>query len=391
MNHEDTFRTKLGAILFLTAIFYLNFTSRVVMGPLMPTVEKDLNLSHVQAGSLFLMITIGYFVTMVCSGLVTSRLVHRRIIYIAALSLGGAMIWVSLTHTLSELRWALIALGLAAGLYLPSAISTITSLFRRRNWGKALAVHELAPNLGLLSAPLLAELFIRFFTWRTTVAVLGMASVLIGLAFMRFGRGGDFFGEPPKPRIIKSLVRQKSVWIMAGLFSLGVGASLGVYNMLPLYMVEEAGLSRESANAWLAACRITGLFMVFFSGWVTDRIGAKTALFGALLAGGLSTLALGFFTGNTLVTAIFFQSALSSCFFPAGLAALSLIGRPSERGLVISLVVPLAFIVGGGLFPAIIGYFGEHHTFAGGMITTGILILTGPLLILGLTDKPETS
>ena len=367
----------------------MNFVSRVIMSPLMPTVEKDLNLTHVQSGSLFLMITIGYFITMAGNGFVSSRVTHRRIITISSFTLGIALIWISLTETLSGLRWALILLGLATGPYLPSGITTITSLIRRQNWGKALAVHELAPNLGLLTAPLLAELFILYFTWHTTVAFLGVVSIALGLVHLKYGRGGEFIGDPPKASVMKKLISRKEVWIMVVLFSLGVGASMGVYNMLPLYMVEEGGFGRESANTWLAVCRITGLFMAFVSGWFTDRIGPKITLAGALLTAGIATIMLGLTSGHALIVAIFFQSALTACFFPAGQAALSYIGRASERGLVVSIVVPIGFMVGCGIFPAIIGYFGEHYTFALGMLISGIMIVAGPILITRLRLKEE--
>ena len=65
---SDRFRNYLGPLLILTSIFFVNFISRIIPAPLMPKIETDLNISHAQAGSFFLLISIGYFVTLIGSG-----------------------------------------------------------------------------------------------------------------------------------------------------------------------------------------------------------------------------------------------------------------------------------------------------------------------------------
>ena len=81
------------------------------------------------------------------------------------------------------MRCGFFALGFACGLYMPSAIATITSLIDRQHWGKAIAVHELAPNLAFFSAPFIAELFLTWLTWR---AALGAAALALYAALEKF-------------------------------------------------------------------------------------------------------------------------------------------------------------------------------------------------------------
>lgn len=393
MNDADNlFRAKAGAILFLTGIFYLNFTSRIVLAPLMPAIEGELGLSHARSGSMFLMISLGYFITMAGSGIISSRISHRWIIALSAMVLGGAMLVVYYSRSFSEISWALFVLGMGAGLYIPSAVSTITALVRRENWGKAMAIHELAPNLGLITAPILAEVFMVWFSWRSLAFALGIISLVLGAVYARLGRGGDFHGQALKPEIIKSLVRQRSFWIMMALFSLGVGGSMGAYNMMTLYMVHEGGLDRGPANAILAFSRISGLFVAFISGWAADRCGVKRTLAAIFLFSGLATVFLGLMADHWLVVMVFLQAALSAAFFPAGFVALSGVGRPTERNVVVSMTIPFSFIVGGGVFPTGIGYLGEVHSFSAGFLLAGGIILSGAVLV-GFLDlrgeKPE--
>lgn len=380
-SSTDTFKGKILTILLLTWIFLLNFMSRVILGPLMITIEQDLSISHSQAGGLFLMISIGYFVTLAASGFVAAKLGHRRTIFLSAMSVGAAGMLISISDSLFQVRMSLIALGMGAGLYLPSAVTTITSLVKPQNWGKALAIHELAPNLGLLLSPIMAETFLTSYSWHTLLLWMGLFSIAAGAAFIFFGRGGNFTGDPVRFSGLVSIVRKRSFWIMIYLFSMGVGGSMAVYNMSPLYLVAECGMDRGFTNMILSLSRISGLVLAFAAGWFTDRVGEKTALFYIMMLSGLSTLLLAFTSNMTLLVLVFIQAGLTACFFPPGLSALSRIGTPDARNIIVACTIPFGYLVGGGGLPAMIGYMGDSMSFAVGFAVTGVLILVCPFMI----------
>ena len=73
-----------------------------------------------------------------------------------------------------------------------SAIATITSLVDKRHWGKAISVHELAPNVAFFVSPFIAELFLRWASWRAALGFLGALSIAASVTFSKFGRGGGF-------------------------------------------------------------------------------------------------------------------------------------------------------------------------------------------------------
>jgi fucose permease len=78
MPRENAQPFPLLPILFITSIFYLTFVSRVIMGPLLPVIEKEMGWGHGQAGSIFLYVATGYGFGLLFAGLVSSRLNHRR-------------------------------------------------------------------------------------------------------------------------------------------------------------------------------------------------------------------------------------------------------------------------------------------------------------------------
>ena len=381
--------SQVGSLLLMTGIFFLNFMSRIIFAPLMPIIEKDLGFGHGEAGSLFLLISLGYFATLMGSGFFSSRSTHRKTIIFSSMALGAALFAVSFSNTMWGIRIGLIMLGMAAGLYLPSGISTLTSLVRSRDWGKAIAIHELAPNLSFVVAPLLSEALLRWLSWRYILALLGIASVFVGLAFARFGRGGDFPGESPRPETLKILLAQPSFWIMVVLFSLGIGASLGIYAMLPLYLVMEREMVRSWANYLVAISRILSLGMAFLAGIVTDRLGPKVAMGSVLLGAGFMTLLLGAVPGFWMVLIVFLQPMIAVCFFPPGFAALSRIGPPSVRNISVSFTIPVAFFLGGGAIPAGIGFLGEAGSFDLGISLVGGIIMWGFILLRYLKFQDE--
>ena len=380
----EPFRRSIGAILFLASLFFCNFVARIVLGPLMPAIEADLHLGHGTAGALFLFLSVGYFISLAGSGFVSARLTHRYTITLSATAVGLALVGLSAARNLTMIMVFLVFLGLAAGLHLPSAIATITGMVNVQHWGKALAIHELAPNSGFMAAPLLVELLMIWLPWRGVLIVLGAVTGALGLAQARWGRGGRFAGQRPNLAALRQLMAEPLYWRMILLFGLAIGSTLGIYTMLPLYLVVERGFDQAFANTLIGVSRISTLGMALASGWVADRFGPKRTIVGVFVFTGSATLGLSLASGTGLVVFVLLQPMVAVCFFPAGFAALSRIGTPAARNLAVSMTAPVAFLIGGGIVPTVIGLFGDLGRFSLGIGLAGGLMLVGTLVALSL-------
>jgi len=379
-----SFRAQVSPVFFLAGLFFLNFASRIILSPLLPTIEKELAISHSQAGFFFFLSSGGYLVGLLASGVLTSRSSHRLAISASLAGVGIALLTIAAATSLWLIECGLMVLGFAAGFYLPSAIATITSLVDKRHWGKAIAIHELAPNLAFFATPFLAEIFLHWSSWRMGLGLLGVLSLVGSLSFGRLGRGGDFPGESPGSNAFAVLARTPAFWLMMVLFGVGVSSTIGVYAMLPLYLVSQRNFDQSTANTLVAFSRSHGPMLGLLGGWASDKLGAKGTIIISLIFTGITTLLLGTLSGRALGAAVLVQPLVAVWFFPAAFAAIAMITPPSARNLAVAFSVPVGYIIGGGAIPTFIGIMGDAGSFATGFVVTGLLIAAGGLLSIRL-------
>lgn len=385
----DHFSAYLGPVGFLAFLFFINFLSRIILAPFLPLIEKDLGFSHTAAGSLFLFTSAGYFLTLLTSGFFSARWLHKRTIVLSASCLGVALLFSAFSRDLWQLRMGLVSVGMAAGLYLPSGIATITALVHPRHWGKAIGIHELAPNLGFISAPLIAEVMLGWMSWRQVLMLLGSLSLLVSLAYSIFGKGGNFPGKAPSQDAFRILFRLPAFWIMMVLFMLGITSTMGLYTMLPLYLVTEQGMTRGNANELVGVSRLLCPIIAFCAGWANDRIGAKRTIMMVFAIGGTLTILLGMVhDSRLLILTVFGQSLVAVCFFPPAFALLSTIMPAEISNVAVSLTIPAAFLTGAGVMPMLIGIMGDLGNFGAGITLVGSMILCASLLVVFI--KPHS-
>lgn len=392
-QHSRLFVRQLPWVLFLTSIFLLNFTARVIFSPLLPVLEKEFALSHAAAGSLFVYLSSGYFIALVGSGFLSARVSHRLILGGSAIGCGLVLLFAATSRSLVGLRFSVLLVGLACGCYLPSAIAVLTDMIEKRHWGKALAVHELAPNLAFTLAPLLAALLLPFCSWRLIIVWPGVISILLGVLFLVLVSGGRFHGEAPSLLVCRLLIKQPAFWVLIILFTLGIASTMGLYNILPVFLVSHLGMDHSAANKLLSLSRVFSLGSVFLGGWATDRIGIRRTVAVVFSVSGLLTLFLGFVPGSVLPLAaalVFCQPLLAVSFFPAGFAAIARVSSPESRNLAVALVVPLAFLLGGGFVPYAIALCGDAGRFAWGIIGLGLLVVSGAALVFMVSFNDDS-
>lgn len=384
----ETRRGVPGTIAFIFIIFFLNMLSRLGLAPLLPEIGNELNLSHAAAGSLFLFVSVGYGSGLFGSTFISARICHQHLIVLSSIAVGSSLLVFSFTSNLWSLRGTLVVLGIAGGLYLPSGVATLTALVDRRHWGKLLSFHQLAPNLAYLCSPFLAEIFLRQYSWRFTLGVYGVAAILVGILFQLLCKTERASGEAPSMANIGRLLANPAIWIMILLFSLAIGVNQGLFNIMPLYLVAERQLDSTQANHLLSMSRLVAFAMPLLAGWFADRYGLKKTLFASVAASAIATFSIATLPVGWLALSLIVQATASVCFFPLGFTVLSRITSDKNRNMAVALTVPLSYLFGAGMVPALIGFSGDMGSFNWGIAALGAATLFGLLLLRYVRPNP---
>ncbi|MBW2520998.1 MAG: MFS transporter, partial [Deltaproteobacteria bacterium] len=310
-------------LLFITLLFYLNFVARILLSPLAPVMEMELGYSHAGTGSLFLITSLGYFFGLFASGVISSRWTFTQTIQVSVSGFGLCLISIAFSSYYWQVGILVAVLGFMAGLYLPAGMAKLTELIPSAHWGRGLAVHELGPNFALFLAPLQTEILLRFFDWHHVLLFQGLLTLGIVAAYRCYVGQGESRGVAPKLSTFQDFFLQKNFWKLVLLFGLGVGSTLGVYSMLPVYFIDQ-GIERDLGNTMLSASRMLSIPVVLIGGWLTDRIGVRRSLMIFLITGGGLTVLIGVLQGYWLFVPVFLQPLFAVCFFPPVFKALAL-------------------------------------------------------------------
>jgi MFS family permease len=388
-KNNPPFAPALPALALLTTVFLANFLARTVFGPLLLPISDHLDRSLAASANLFVFLSGGYSVSVLCAGFVSRVLGHKGTIVLSVAGIGIGLLGLAQSHTFLGFSVWITLMGASAGLYMPSGVVTITEITPTAHWGQAFAVHELAPNLAFIVSPLIAELFMGSLGYGALFRLLGAGCLILAAVYALRGPRTMRPGMPPVLGNIRTIVTRPAFWIMALLFVLAVGVEVGVYNMVPAFLVMEKGVDREAANVILGCSRVASLVFLPATGWIIGRIGYRRTLALCLLGTGLSTLLAGYGPLWWTVAMLTVQPIFVVCFFPVGFSVLAMVCPKTTGDLSVSLTVMFTSIIGAGIIPAMLAWSGERFSFALSFVIFGMAIFMASLAAISKLRIPE--
>jgi MFS family permease len=372
---------KLLPLFVFWGLWYLNFSTRAVFSPLLPLIEDTLSLSHGEAGGLFTSLAIGYSLILLISGRFAESWGYKRTVVSGFIGIGLVFLGLQWVESYLAFHVLFFFLGIATGTYITSILPIITETYESRHWGKVIGIHDSAASLSIFSIPILVALGLHFLPWRTLLLLLGAASLLLSVYFWKVSVEPRRGMSQQRSRI-SDLFKRRTIWILGFLWIFASASSLGIYSILPLYLIKERGIDFDFANTLFGISRVGGVFVSIFIGFLIDRYGYRFMLMFCLVTTGLSTIGLALSSTLPLIlVTLILQATLSVGFFPAGLAALSNLTPLSERSMAIGAALSIGMIIGIGGGPLILGFIADHLSFKIGIIWLGILTTSSSLAV----------
>jgi MFS family permease len=288
IDHRDMTSTREAGATFLALLVVLTFAMNLVARGVPETfavfllpVQKGLGVSRSE-------ITLTYSVYMLAYGLsgpLAGQLIDR---FGARLSYGLGLTSLGIGYVLAglstELWQYMLTVGLLGGLGSASlgmiVASALLSRWFTTHIGSIISLPYAAIGAGMLTLPLLTQVLLHFYDWRTTHMILGVGVLLIlplvillPLARMTAGsqewralRASARTGtNAPPVWNIASAVRTSAFW---GLFTAYFFTSVAAYSVMPhsvAYLVERGFDPLLAASA----------FGIVGVGWLSDRFGRR--------------------------------------------------------------------------------------------------------------------
>ncbi|SCY39756.1 MFS transporter [Desulfoluna spongiiphila] len=369
------FRSTLPWIFIITAMYFLSFFARSILSPLLVPMESAFATSHAETAGLMLFLSLGFGSALALAGIVSSRIRHRNVLVMAIVTLGVSLLLLAKAPGLMTARLAFFIFGVGSGLYLPSGMATLASVADGRFWGRAIAIHELAPNIAFIIAPVAVEAALGVVDWRGILMAMGLACFLGSALFLKFGRGGDEYGTAPDTETLPLMIKRPAFWAIMVLIGLGVGLESGPYSLTPLFLVSEKGMTPSAANHLLSSSRLITPFMALAGGWLADRVRIPWILIGTITGSAASLTGMGFLDGTGLSVAIMVQASMPALMFPAVFKSVTEVFGVKEQSLVLSLTMPVAVFVALGVIPTLLGWCGDRGHFGYGFAAVGAMTL----------------
>ncbi|MBW2066742.1 MAG: MFS transporter [Deltaproteobacteria bacterium] len=359
-------------LLIFWFLWFLNFSSRTVLSPLLPVIEDEFLVSHTLAGALFLFLSVGYTIAVFISGLLSIRVGYKRSIMLGFLVLVTSLFSLKYVFGYGYLAVCFFFVGAGTGIYIPCALPLLTLIFNPKNWGKAIAFHETAASFSILAIPILTALALEVVSWRFIFVMLSAACLVGVIIFLKFVP--DLSEQRGEGTGLAVILRRSDFWIMTAFWVTAAINAMGIYNIIPLFLIKEKGMAFDSANTLFGISRIGGLLVILLTGFLLDRYSLRKILAATFLIMGISTTGIALAPNHWLLAIMLVaQATISTMFFPVGMMAIASSTDSKERSVYTGVIVSISALFGIGIATTVLGALADKFNFLSGILGLGIL------------------
>ena len=388
MNSPERFSRSVPSVLALMMMLFFAVSPRFILSPLLLRIAVTFGIDYGRASAVFLMASFGFVTGLLTSGYVAARLTHRFTIVFAIGVSGVLLIVLSAVRSFAAFQLVLFFCSWATGLYPGSGVTSVAAAVVDRNRGKAIAIHESGPNIAFIVAPVLSAAIAPTVGWNGVFIVFGVGAIVAAVVFLISGKGLSERGQPPNFANLRMFIHDRSFWVIVLLLAIAAVGAIGIYSVLPTYLIAEHGYSERFVNSYIGASRVTGFVAILTAGVLADRIGFSAVIAVIIGVTGVMTILLGLTSGVPLLIAVFLQPMLVQSFFPVAINGLTLVVPLAARSLAVSLAIPLANVVGTGVAPRALGAAGTAGVFGLGFVVAGVLTVASLALLPLLRGGP---
>ncbi len=285
-------------VAFLACSAALNYADRSALSSVLPALRTEFALTDVQLGLLGSLFLWGYALGSPLAGVLADGWSRRALVVWSLALWSGVTALMGAANGFLALVLLRLGLGLAECLYLPAATALLADHHGPETRGRAMSIHSLGLNFGVVIGGACAGYLAEHFGWRAGFWVLGLVGIALALAAKYFVADGpaaiaSAAAAAPRASLAEAARYLLGVPTYHVLLAKAMLAGVGIwifFNWLPLYFREAFDLSLGAAGfAGTFMLQISTMLGIAFGGWLSDRA-AQRGTQRRMLVQGLSYL-----------------------------------------------------------------------------------------------------
>lgn len=389
-------------VLGFLGIFGAAGLSRFGYSAVLPDMQRALNLSGAQAGSLASWNLAGYAIMALAGGFLAARLGARKVVTAGMFITGVGLFATAWVDGLVEASAYRFITGLGNGMVMAPSVALLSSWFPTRQRGLASAFASSGTGLGLVVAGPTVPALVQAYSqngWRVAWYLFAAVAVFMGVLTLIFGRdrpqnqlaGTARTTSSSKSRDTKTGAAQSGLrsdlravlgssysWHLGLIYFMYGFSYLIYYTFFQKRLTVDLGVQPTTAGSLFLLAGLASIACGVLWGVVSDRLGRGAAL--ALVLGVQATASLLFAirptTATLVISALIFGSAVFSV---PGLIGAACGDRFGSRLAFASLGFVSVFIGAGqatgpyvgGVLEDIFGSLGPSYLLAAGVAAVG--------------------
>lgn len=268
-------------LLVMTATHTLTHVFQHIHLALFPVIRTEFNLSLLQLGIIAAIPPLCQALFYIPTGLLSDRFGSKKMIFVSSsvAALGSLIASQTVGPTMLTLAVSLVYINTT--IYHPAAYSFTSRLFRTRDRPKVLGIHGSGGTFGIAIGPISVSILMGIFAfgWRQ-VYLFWFVPILLGIVAVlriRYEPTEDMRDDATKPESSPKNNSLYTVSLFMFLVFLAVRMTAGqmIGAFLPVYLVDEKGLSDVLSSLIYGSSSLMGLVGAPVGGFLASRFGEK--------------------------------------------------------------------------------------------------------------------
>ncbi|MBP2656689.1 MAG: garP 1 [Firmicutes bacterium] len=300
-------------LIIIFAFYFINFADRSNLGLVLPMIQKEFQLTNLEAGSLMSFFFLGYAITQIPAGLFMSRFGTRGMVAASVLGFSVFTYLIGTSANATMMRWFRLGLGLFEGPSPVGGSATIKNWYPPKEQGTAAGIFMAATSLALISVPPLGVWIMLNYGWRSVFYWFAIPGIILSIVwyFMVHSRPEESpycnaaeveyirnstasaavdqkTGQPQgslgwidklirakKVKVLETnaeVFRSWNIWGAAFTYFFIGFVTYGLMTWIPSYLVNGKGYSFVKMG-WVAASPWVGALVgQLIGGWLSDKV-----------------------------------------------------------------------------------------------------------------------